>query len=103
MDSFIFASIGFGVHLIEDALVYHPAYAFFWPISSLKYDIELIKYTKDFLGIADTKILFIGIIIIVICVSYRTAIEGVAWIKVMRNPKGIHTESCPMNSNIAIN
>ncbi|VVB94962.1 LexA-binding, inner membrane-associated putative hydrolase [uncultured archaeon] len=84
MDSIIFACIGFGAHLIEDALVYNPAYAFFWPISMQKFDIEMIKYTKDWLGIANTKILFIGIITLVLCIMLRTVIDGVDRIKVMK-------------------
>ncbi len=32
IDSFIFAAIGFGAHLFEDALVFDPGYSFFWPI-----------------------------------------------------------------------
>ncbi len=30
LDSFIFASVGFAAHLFEDALIFNPAYCFFW-------------------------------------------------------------------------
>ena len=44
IDSFILASIGFTAHLLEDAVVFNPAYRFFWPISDKIYGIGIIKY-----------------------------------------------------------
>ncbi|HUW85565.1 MAG TPA: metal-dependent hydrolase, partial [Methanoregula sp.] len=34
LDSLFFATIGFGAHLFEDALVYKVGYSFLWPFSS---------------------------------------------------------------------
>ena len=68
-DSFILASIGFGAHLFEDALVFNPGYRFFWPISDQIYCIGLIaNYNghKDFYGIANTEVLVIGIILVIL-------------------------------------
>ena len=68
-DSFILASIGFGAHLFEDALVFNPGYRFFWPISDQIYGIGLIaNYNghKDFYGIANTEVLVIGIILVIL-------------------------------------
>ncbi|HDM66778.1 MAG TPA: hypothetical protein ENG62_00105 [Thermoplasmatales archaeon] len=43
IDSFIFASIGFGAHIFEDALVLNPGYAFFWPLHGSRVGIGLIR------------------------------------------------------------
>jgi hypothetical protein len=82
-DSFLFAGIGFGVHMFEDALIANPAYAFFWPISGQKFGIGLFDYNKDFIGIADTEVLLVGLITVVLCVFIRTSYEGNGWIERM--------------------
>lgn len=74
-DSFILACIGFGAHLFEDALVFNPGYRFFWPISDKIYGIGLIANYNghtDFYGIANTEVLMIGIILVIlsICIKY---------------------------------
>ena len=75
-DSFILACIGFGAHLFEDALVFNPAYRFFWPISDKLYGIGIIGYNYnhrvDFYGIANTEVLMIGILLVIlsICIKY---------------------------------
>ncbi len=74
-DSFILASIGFGLHLLEDALVFNPGYRFFWPISDKIYGIGLVTNYNghaDFFGIANTEVLIIGVILVIlsICIKY---------------------------------
>jgi hypothetical protein len=74
-DAFILACIGFGAHLFEDALVFNPGYRFFWPISDKIYGIGLIANydgNVDFYGIANTKVLIIGILLVIlsICIKY---------------------------------
>ena len=81
VDSFVFASIGFAAHLVEDALVFNPGYAFFWPLLSQKYGIGIIGYHKDFYGIADKYVLCIGLVAVVVCAAIRTACEGKGWVK----------------------
>jgi hypothetical protein len=46
-DSFLFAGLGFAAHLFEDALVFDPAYSFFWPITSRELGIGLFHYSAD--------------------------------------------------------
>jgi membrane-bound metal-dependent hydrolase YbcI (DUF457 family) len=46
-DAFFFASIGFAAHLFEDALVFNPGYAFFWPLSIQKFGIGIFNYSRD--------------------------------------------------------
>lgn len=73
-DSFIFASIGFGAHLFEDALVLNPGYRFFWPISDKKYGIGLIANyndNKDFYGIGNTNVLIIGILLVMLSIYIK--------------------------------
>jgi len=47
-DSFLFAGVGFGAHMFEDALIANHAYAFFWPISEQMWGIGMNKYIPDF-------------------------------------------------------
>ncbi len=67
-DSFVLANIGFGLHLLEDAVVYNPGYRFFWPISDKIYGIGLLKYDEniDFYGIANTDVLIVGVIMVIL-------------------------------------
>lgn len=83
MDSFIFASIGFGAHLFEDALVFNPGYRFFWPLSTQKFGIGIIGFNPNWYGIADKEVLIIGLVAVVLCAIIRTAYEGKGWVKRM--------------------
>lgn len=74
-DSFILANIGFGAHLFEDGLIFNPGYRFFWPISDKIYGLGLMANYNghaDFYGIANTKILIIGVILVILslCIKY---------------------------------
>jgi hypothetical protein len=93
VDSFFFASMGFAAHLFEDALVFNPGYAFFWPLSIQKFGIGIFNYSRDWYGIADKEVLIVGLIAVVFCVILRTAYEGKGWIKrsisLNRNIKGL--------------
>ena len=65
--SFILASIGFMMHLFEDALVFKIGYRFFWSFSNKIYGIGLIADYNDRIdlyGIANKDVLTIGIICI---------------------------------------
>ncbi len=75
-DSFIFAGIGFGAHMLEDALVYNPAYAFLWPLSMSAFGIGIINYEPDWYGIANAKVLLAGMIAMFLCGTVRTWYEG---------------------------
>lgn len=75
-NSFILAIIGFGLHLFEDALVSNHGYKFFWPISDKTYSIGLIENYNgnvDFYGIANTKVLIVGIMFTILSI-YMTYI-----------------------------
>jgi septum site-determining protein MinD len=76
IDSFIFAGIGFGAHIMEDTLVYNPAYAFLWPLSTHAFGIGIINYKPDWYGIANAEVLLAGIIILILCGTVRSLYEG---------------------------
>ena len=86
MDSFIFAGIGFGAHLFEDALVFNPGYCFFWPLSDQKFGIGVVEYSSDWYGIANTEVLVVGLIAVGVCAAVRAVYEGNGWVKRMVVP-----------------
>ncbi|MDO8724566.1 MAG: metal-dependent hydrolase [Candidatus Methanoperedens sp.] len=88
-DSFLFAGIGFGAHMFEDALVYNPAYSFFYPLSKLRFGIGIIDYIPGFYGIANIDILILGIVAMVLCVGIRTAYESNGGVKRIARTLGV--------------
>jgi hypothetical protein len=74
--SFMFTGIGFAAHMFEDALVFNPAYAFFWPLSGQKFGIGIIEYRADLYGIANTDVLIVGVIGIMLCLGISAAYDG---------------------------
>jgi LexA-binding, inner membrane-associated putative hydrolase len=66
------AGTGFGAHLFEDALVYNPASAVFWPVSSEEYGIGIFSSTRDFLHIANGEVLFFGILLLALATGMYT-------------------------------
>jgi len=89
IDAFFFSVIGFGVHLLEDAMVFDVSYPFLWPFSRNNHGLELFpnvlssrgQYIANFSGIANTEILLIGLLFLVLAIIIRTCIEGPAWIR----------------------
>ncbi len=90
VDSFTFASLGFGAHLFEDAVVFNPGYAFLWPISTHRFGLGIFNYSRDWFGIGNEEVLIIGIIAVIICLILRTAYEGKGWIREAINVKRIY-------------
>lgn len=88
LDSFVYAVIGFGAHLFEDALVYRVGYRYLWPLSSERMGLGLLTgiqseehYISNFFGIANTGVLMIGLIVLGAAIVLRTAVEGRSWIR----------------------
>ncbi len=88
LDSFLFTIIGFGAHLFEDALVYTSNYMYLWPFSREKMGLGWLppngyeeNYNANFFHIANTEVLFIGLIILMIAIVIRTRFEGSGWIR----------------------
>jgi hypothetical protein len=88
-DAFFFSVIGFGVHLLEDAMVFDVAYPFLWPFSTNNHGLELFPnvissrgyYIANFFRIANTEILMIGLLCLVLAIIIRTYVEGPSWIR----------------------
>ena len=83
-----FLVIGFGAHLVEDALVYTVAYPFLWPFSSVDLVWGLLpnrvseeNYFRDFFGIANTEVLIVGMLFLLVAIIIRTYDEGPSWIR----------------------
>jgi hypothetical protein len=87
-DAFFFAVIGFGAHLFEDALVYKVGYPYLWPFSSEHLGIGLLlniiseeKYFRNFFGIANTDVVIVGFLFLLVAIIIRTYGEGSTWIR----------------------
>jgi hypothetical protein len=87
-DALFFAIIGFSAHLIEDALVYKVAYPFLWPFSSdvmaggfLLNLVSEDNYVRDFFRIANTEVLIVGVVFLLVAIIIRTYGEGPTWIR----------------------
>lgn len=88
-DALFFSVIGFGAHLLEDAMVYDVAYPFLWPFSTNNHGLELFPevissrghYVANFFRIANTEILIGGLLFLVFAIIIRTYFEGPSWIR----------------------
>jgi len=88
-DAFFFSVIGFGAHLLEDAMVFDVAYPFLWPFSTNNKGLELFPdvissrghYIASFFRIANTEILIVGLLFLLLAIIIRTYIEGPTWIR----------------------
>jgi hypothetical protein len=89
VDAFFFSVIGFGAHLLEDAMVYDVAYPFFWPFSTNNHGLDLFPevissrghYVANFFRIANTEILIGGLLFLLLAIIIRTFFEGPTWIR----------------------
>jgi len=88
-DAFFFSVIGFGAHLLEDAMVFDVAYPFLWPFSTNNKGLELFSgvissrghYIANFFRIANTEVLLTGLVILLLAIIIRTVFEGPTWIR----------------------
>ena len=87
-DGMVFSMIGVGAHLFEDALVYPSNYMYLWPIYPEKTGLAWLptglneeSYSSNFFHIANTEVLVIGIILVIIAAAIRTYVEGYGWIR----------------------
>ena len=87
-DAMIFAIMGFGAHLFEDALVYPSNYMYLWPFSREKLGLAWLpvggseeSYSANFFHLANTEVLFIGLVFLLIAILVRTRVEGSGWIR----------------------
>lgn len=82
----LFAAIGFGVHLLEDALVYNPSSALFWPISSEEIGIGFFSsYSRDFFSIANGEVFGIGILLLLLTAGASIYLKRTGWTAIPLN------------------
>ena len=87
-DAFLFTLVGFGAHLFEDALVYSANYMYLWPFSHDKLGLAWLpvngseeSYNADFFHMANTEVLLIGLLLLLLAMLVRTRVEGSGWIR----------------------
>jgi len=79
----LFAGIGFGAHLIEDALVYESSSAVFWPLSSQEVGIRFFSsYSRDFFSVADGEVFGIGILLLLLAVGTSIRLNRTGWVAI---------------------
>jgi len=68
--------------------VYKVGYMFLWPFSSEQMGIGLLpnmmneeNYIKDFFRLANTEVLIIGVVLLIVAMIIRTYVEGPTWIR----------------------
>ena len=81
LDTFVFASVGFGAHILQDALVFKTSYPFWWSLSDQPLSIGLIEYNRDLYAVADSRVLIAGLTAVILCGYIRVAYQGNGWIK----------------------
>jgi hypothetical protein len=88
IDAFLFTVVGFGAHLFEDALVYSADYMYLWPLSNEKLGLAWLPitgseeiYNANFFHLANTEVLLIGFLFLLLAVLVRTRVEGSGWIR----------------------
>jgi hypothetical protein len=82
----LFAGIGFGAHLLEDALVYNPSSAIFWPLSSQEIGIGFFSsYSRNFFSIANGEVFGIGILLILLTAGVSIHLKRTGWTTIPMN------------------
>jgi len=89
IDALFFSVTGFGAHLFEDALVYDPGYMFLWPFSSKILGFGILPgvineeyYARDFFYLANTEVLIIGVLFLLVAILIRIWYErSSSWIR----------------------
>jgi hypothetical protein len=79
IDGLLCSAIGIAAHFFEDALVYNPSYTFLWPITSYAFRIGILEGPRNLFGVANSSVVLIGIILLVLAVLVRTLVEGTDW------------------------
>ncbi len=76
-----FGGAGFAMHLLEDAIVYNPSSAVFWPLSPQEVGIGLLPHSRDFFSIANTEVLLVGMALLMGAVGTSMFLKKMEWAK----------------------
>jgi membrane-bound metal-dependent hydrolase YbcI (DUF457 family) len=74
-----FGGAGFAVHLLEDALVYNPSSAVFWPLSPQEVGIGLLPHSRDFFSVANSEVLTVGMVLLMVAVGISMFLKKMEW------------------------
>jgi membrane-bound metal-dependent hydrolase YbcI (DUF457 family) len=97
----LFAGLGFGAHLLEDALVYKSSSAVFWPASAQEVGIGFFSsYSRDFFSIADGEVFGIGILLLMLTVGISIRLNRTGWADIP--PNIIPLRRAPLSSVMKI-
>jgi len=73
---------GFAAHLVEDLLVYNPAAAVFWPVSSEMVGIGIVPgYCRDFFCVAHTQVFVASLLLLVLADVASIAMARRHWVR----------------------
>ncbi len=82
LDSLLLSLLGFGAHLVEDALVYDPGWKIFRPFSSQEVGFGVLpriitgeRYSDNFFTLANSEVLIIGVLLLLAAALIRTHFE----------------------------
>lgn len=89
LDSLVFAMIGFGAHLVEDAFVFKIGYSSLWPVTSAPTGLGILTniineemYIRDFYGLANTDVFVIGLLLLFAAFIIRSYVEqSFSWLQ----------------------
>lgn len=70
-DALLCSMIGFSAHLAEDFIVYASWYGYLYPWSLREYGVSILPETRNLWGLADSKILALGLILVCIALFIR--------------------------------
>ena len=62
-DGFICSCLGMCAHYVEDYVAYPPAYAYFYPFSTVEFGIDLIPETRNLI-VAGAEVMAIGVVLL---------------------------------------
>jgi membrane-bound metal-dependent hydrolase YbcI (DUF457 family) len=74
-----FAGFGFALHLFEDALVYNPSSAIFWPFSSTEVGLGWLPHARDFFTVANGEVLLVGMVLLASAVGLSLLARDMTW------------------------
>ena len=76
----LYAGIGSGSHLLEDALVgTFPGYPYLWPLSHERFMVPVFSGDWSWFGVANTETLTVALSLAAAAVLVRTAVRGPPW------------------------
>jgi hypothetical protein len=86
-DAGICTAIGYGTHLVCDAVAFNEVPSLLWPLGPGRTGPVPYWYHPDLFGIAQGSVLAIAILLVLLAALLRTRIEGPGWIQRYTYPR----------------